>query len=65
MASSIGSPASRRPRDLGATATLACEAVEVRPVITGTVGLSELPAVLTDLRSGSKQHAKVLVDPTR
>jgi hypothetical protein len=27
--------------------------------------LSELAAVLTDLRSGSTQHAKVLVDPTR
>ncbi len=50
---------------LGAMATLASGAVEVGPVITGTVGLSELAAVLTDLRSGSTQHAKVLLDPTR
>ncbi len=50
---------------LGAMATLASGAVEVGPVITATVGLSELAAVLTDLRSGSTHHAKVLVDPTR
>ncbi len=49
---------------LGAMATLASGAVEVGPVITATVGLSELAAVLTDLRSGSTQYAKVLVDPT-
>jgi (R,R)-butanediol dehydrogenase/meso-butanediol dehydrogenase/diacetyl reductase len=50
---------------LGAMAMLASRAVEIGPVVTGTVGLSELGAVLTDLRSGSTQHAKVLVDPTR
>lgn len=50
---------------LGAMAMLASGAVEVGPVITGTVGLSELGAVLTDLGSGSTHHAKVLVDPTR
>ncbi len=50
---------------LGAMATLASGAVEVGPVITGTVGMSELAAVLSDLRSGTTQHAKVLVDPTR
>ncbi|HEX2046508.1 MAG TPA: alcohol dehydrogenase catalytic domain-containing protein [Acidimicrobiales bacterium] len=50
---------------LGAMATLASGAVEVGPVITGTVGLSEFASVLTDLRSGSTQYAKVLVDPAR
>ncbi len=50
---------------LGAMVTLASGAVDVEPVITGTIGLSALTTVLTELGSGSTQHAKVLVDPTR
>jgi (R,R)-butanediol dehydrogenase/meso-butanediol dehydrogenase/diacetyl reductase len=46
-------------------ATLASGAVDIAPVVTGTVGLSDLAGVLTDLGSGSTHHAKVLVDPTR
>jgi (R,R)-butanediol dehydrogenase / meso-butanediol dehydrogenase / diacetyl reductase len=37
----------------------------VGPLITGTVGLGELAAVLTELGSGRTAHAKVLVDPKR
>ncbi len=48
---------------LGAMAMHASGAVEIAPVITGTVGLSDLAGLLTDLGSGSTQHAKVLVDP--
>ena len=44
---------------------LASGAVEVGPVITGTIGLSALATVLTELASGSTHHAKVLVDPAR
>jgi (R,R)-butanediol dehydrogenase / meso-butanediol dehydrogenase / diacetyl reductase len=50
---------------LGAMAMLASGAVDVGPVITGTVGLAELGGVLADLGSGRTHHAKVLVDPTR
>jgi len=50
---------------LGAMVTLASGAVDVGPVITGTIGLSGLATVLTELGSGSTHHAKVLVDPTR
>jgi (R,R)-butanediol dehydrogenase/meso-butanediol dehydrogenase/diacetyl reductase len=50
---------------LGAMAMLASGAVQIGPVVTGTVGLTELAGVLGDLRSGSTVHAKVLVDPTR
>lgn len=50
---------------VGAMAMIASGAVDVTPVITGTVGLSDLATVLTDLRSGTTQHAKVLVDPAR
>jgi hypothetical protein len=48
---------------LGAMVTLAFGAVEVGPVITGTVGLSALATVLTEFASGGTHHAKVLVDP--
>jgi (R,R)-butanediol dehydrogenase/meso-butanediol dehydrogenase/diacetyl reductase len=45
--------------------SLASGAVDVAPLITGTVGLGDLAGVLTDLGSGKTTHAKVLVDPER
>ena len=50
---------------LGAMRALASGAVDVGPLITGTVGLGGLSGVLTELGSGSTTHAKVLVDPRR
>lgn len=37
--------------------------VNVARIITGTVGLSGLATVLTELGSGSIEHARVLIDP--
>lgn len=42
---------------------LADGSVEAGPLITGTVGLDELPGLLVELDSGETQHAKVLVAP--
>jgi hypothetical protein len=38
-------------------------AVDVRPVISGVVGLRGLTGTLEDLGSGNTDQAKVLVDP--
>ena len=61
----IGSLAYNHEDFLGAMRALATGAVDVGPLITGTVGLDGLSGVLTELGSGSTTHAKVLVDPTR
>jgi (R,R)-butanediol dehydrogenase/meso-butanediol dehydrogenase/diacetyl reductase len=37
--------------------------VDAGPLITGTVGLDDLPALLEEFDSGTTQHAKVLVAP--
>jgi (R,R)-butanediol dehydrogenase / meso-butanediol dehydrogenase / diacetyl reductase len=59
----IGSLAYNHEDFLGAMRALASGAVDVGPLITGTVGLEGLSGVLTELGSGSTTHAKVLVDP--
>ena len=61
----VGSLAYNHEDFLGAMRTLASGAVDVAPLITGTVGLDGLAAVLTELASGKTTHAKVLVDPAR
>ncbi|HUR23685.1 MAG TPA: alcohol dehydrogenase catalytic domain-containing protein [Acidimicrobiales bacterium] len=61
----IGSLAYNHEDFLGAMRALASGAVDVAPLITGTVGLDGLAEVLTDLASGNTSHAKVLVDPER
>lgn len=38
-------------------------AVDAGPLITGTVGLDELPGLLAQLDGGETRHAKVLVAP--
>lgn len=59
----VGSLAYNHDDFLGAMRALASGAVDVGPLITGTVGLGGLSGVLTELGSGSTTHAKVLVDP--
>ncbi len=61
----VGSLAYGHEDFLGAMRSIASGAVDVGPLITSTVGLAELPDVLTELGSGSTSQAKVLVDPTR
>jgi (R,R)-butanediol dehydrogenase/meso-butanediol dehydrogenase/diacetyl reductase len=61
----VGSLAYNHDDFLGAMRALASGAVDVGPLITGTVGLDGLSGVLTELGSGSTTHAKVLVDPKR
>lgn len=61
----VGSLAYNHEDFLGAMRALASGAIDVTPLITGTVGLDGLAGVLTELGSGSTTHAKVLVDPAR
>ena len=61
----VGSLAYSHDDFLGAMRALASGAVDVGPLITGTIGLDGLSGVLTELGSGSTTHAKVLVDPKR
>ncbi len=61
----VGSLAYGHEDFLGAMRSIASGAVDVGPLITSTVGLADLPDVLTELGSGSTSQAKVLVDPTR
>lgn len=61
----VGSLAYNHEDFLGAMRALASGAVDVAPLVTGTVGLDGLADVLTDLGSGKTTHAKVLVDPQR
>ena len=60
----VGSLAYSHDDFLGAMRALASGAVDVGPLITGTVGLDGLSGVLDELGSGSTTHAKVLVDPS-
>lgn len=48
---------------VGAMHALADGSVDAGPLIRGTVGLDELPALLQELDSGKTQHAKMLVAP--
>jgi len=59
----VGSLAYMHSDFVGAMRALADGSVETGPLITGTVGLDELPALLEELDSGKTQHAKVLVAP--
>lgn len=59
----IGSLAYAHSDFLGAMRALASGAVDAAPLITGTVGLDELPALLAELDGGATSHAKVLVAP--
>ena len=61
----VGSLAYNHEDFIGAMRTLGSGAVDVAPLITGTVGLGGLADVLTDLGSGKTTHAKVLVDPAQ
>ena len=61
----VGSLAYSHEDFTGAMRALASGAVDVAPLITATVGLGELEAVLIDLGTASTSHAKVLVDPSR
>ena len=61
----VGSLAYNHEDFLGAMRAVASGAVDVAPLITGTVGLGGLADVLADLGSGKTNHAKVLVDPER
>ncbi|WP_277958855.1 zinc-dependent alcohol dehydrogenase [Frigoribacterium faeni] len=59
----VGSLAYTHSDFVGAMRALADGSVEAGPLITGTVGLDELPDLLVELDSGETQHAKVLVAP--
>ena len=59
----VGSLAYMHSDFVGAMRALADGSVETGPLITGTAGLDELPALLEELDSGKTQHAKVLVAP--
>lgn len=59
----IGSLAYSHSDFLGAMRALADGSVDATPLITGTVGLDELPALLAELDGGATRHAKVLVAP--
>jgi (R,R)-butanediol dehydrogenase/meso-butanediol dehydrogenase/diacetyl reductase len=48
---------------VSAMRSLADGSVDAGPLITGTVGLDELPALLAELDGRKNQHAKVLVGP--
>ena len=61
----VGSLAYNHEDFAGAMRSLVSGAVDVGPLVTGTVGLDGLAGVLTELGSGSTTHAKVLVDPYR
>lgn len=61
----VGSLAYNHEDFFGAMRAVASGAVDVAPLITGTVGLEGLAALLSELGSGQTTHAKVLVDPTR
>nr|WP_269810455.1 zinc-binding dehydrogenase [Kineosporia rhizophila] len=61
----IGSLAYTRDDFLGAQRAIADGSVRVADLHTGTIGLSELAAMLDELDSGRTTHAKVLVDPQR
>jgi len=49
---------------LGAMQSIQTGAVVVGPMVTGIFGLDQLADVLTELGSGSTEHAKVLIDPS-
>jgi (R,R)-butanediol dehydrogenase / meso-butanediol dehydrogenase / diacetyl reductase len=59
----VGSLAYSHEDFLGAMRSIASGAVDVGPLITSTVGLADLPDVLTELGSGGTTQAKVLVEP--
>ena len=59
----LGSLAYNHEDFLGAMQSIQNGTVDVAPIITGTFGLSGLATVLTELGSGSIEHAKVLIDP--
>jgi (R,R)-butanediol dehydrogenase/meso-butanediol dehydrogenase/diacetyl reductase len=59
----VGSLAYTHSDFVGAMRSLADGSVEAGPLITGTVGLDELPGLLVELDSGETEHAKVLVAP--
>nr|WP_240921479.1 zinc-binding dehydrogenase [Microbacterium excoecariae] len=59
----IGSLAYTHSDFLGAMRAIADGAVDVAPLITGIIGLDELPALLAKLDGGDTRHAKVLVAP--
>jgi (R,R)-butanediol dehydrogenase / meso-butanediol dehydrogenase / diacetyl reductase len=50
---------------LGAMVSLESGTIGVSTMITGTIGLADLAALLGELGSGRTDHAKVLVDPER
>ncbi|WP_196215799.1 hypothetical protein [Microbacterium sp. ZXX196] len=59
----IGSLAYTQSDFLGAMRAIADGAVDVAPLITGIIGLDELPALLAELDGGETRPAKVLVAP--
>ena len=59
----IGSLAYTHADFLGAMRSIANGAVRTEPLVTGTVPLDQLPALLAELDSGQTRHAKVLVTP--
>jgi len=59
----VGSLAYTHSDFVGAMRSLADGSVQAEPLITGTVGLDELPALLAELDGGKTRHAKVLVAP--
>jgi (R,R)-butanediol dehydrogenase/meso-butanediol dehydrogenase/diacetyl reductase len=61
----VGSLAYTHEDFLGAMRSIASGAVDVDALITSTVGLADLPDVLSDLGSGRTTQTKVLVDPAR
>ncbi|WP_229055133.1 zinc-binding dehydrogenase [Aeromicrobium sp. Leaf350] len=59
----IGSLAYNHEDFLGAQRAIADGSVSVEGLHTGTIGLSELETLFTELDGGATSHAKVLVDP--
>lgn len=59
----VGSLAYAHSDFVGAMRALADGSVDAGPLVTGTVGLDELPALLEELDGGRTRHAKVLVAP--
>ncbi|MGD7707077.1 zinc-dependent alcohol dehydrogenase [Microlunatus sp. Y2014] len=60
----IGSLAYNHDDFVGVMRVIADKRIDVTPLHTGTMGLDHLADILSELDSGSSDHAKVLIDPT-
>lgn len=61
----VGSLAYAHEDFVGAITAITQKRLDVLPLHTGTIGLSELTPMFDELDSGTTEHTKVLVDPRR